>query len=138
MKHLKSKILLMMAMVITILFSITAFAENGIMPRWDYLIMLSADMDVTSYNAATVYAEVDSDSRDVDTLRVTVNLQQFDGGWRNYKTWTETINNNFASIEKNAAIPKGHSYQIEVTAKAYKNGKFLESATETFDYGFYQ
>ena len=138
MKHLKSKILLMMAMVITILFSITAFAENGIMPRWDYLIMLSADMDVTSYNAATVYAEVDSDSRDVDTLKVTVNLQQFDGGWRNYKTWTETINNNFASIEKNAAITKGYSYQIEVTAKAYKNGKFLESATETFDYGFYQ
>ena len=85
MKHLKSKILLMMAMVITILFSITAFAENGIMPRWYYLIMLSADMDVTSYNAATVYAEVDSDSRDVDTLKVTVNLQQFDGGWRNYK-----------------------------------------------------
>lgn len=128
----------MLAMVITILSSVTAFAGNGIAPHWDYLMMMTADMDVTSYNAATVYAEVDSDSRDVDTLKVTVKLQQFDGGWNNYKTWTETINNNFASVEKKTAIPKGYSYQIEVTAKAYKNGKFLESATEVFDYGFYQ
>lgn len=138
MKHLKSQFLLMMAVVITILFSITAFAENGIMPRWDYLIMLSADMDVTSYNAATVHAEVDSDSRDVDTLKVTVKLQQFNGGWKDYKTWTVDVDDSFATIKKQTAIPKGYSYQIELTAKAYKNGKFLESATETFDYGFYQ
>ena len=138
MKYLKARFLLILAMVLTILFSITALASNGIAPHWSYLMMMSADMDVTSYNAATVYAEVDSDSRDVDSLKVTIKLQQFNGGWKDYRTWTETVNDSFAMIEKNAAIPKGYSYQIEVTAKAYKNGKLLESATETFDYGYYQ
>lgn len=138
MKCLKSRFLLMLAMLITILSSITAFAGNGIAPRWDYLMMMSADMDVTSYNAATVHAEVSSDSRDVDELKVTIKLQQFDGGWKDYKTWTVNVDDNFATIKKQTAIPKGYSYQIELTAKAYKNGKFLESATEVFDYGFYQ
>lgn len=138
MKRLKTQILLMLAIVITILFSVTAFAGNGISPHWDYLMMISADMEVTSYNSATVSVDVDSDSRDVDELRVTVKLQQFDGGWKNYKTWTETVKDSLAMFDKKTAIPKGYSYQIEVTAKAYKNGKFLESATEVFDYGFYQ
>lgn len=138
MKHLKSWFLLILAMIIMILSSITAFARNGIVPRWDYLMMMSADMDVTSYNAATVHAEVSSDSRDVDELKVTITIQQFDGGWKDYKTWTVNVDDNFATIKKQTAIPKGYSYQIELTAKAYKNGKFLESATEIFDYGFYQ
>lgn len=138
MKHLKSWFLLILAMIIMILSSITTFARNGIAPRWDYLMMMSADMDVTSYNAATVHAEVSSDSRDVDELKVTIKIQQFDGGWKDYKTWTVNVDDNFATIKKQTAIPKGYSYQIELTAKAYKNGKFLESATEVFDYGFYQ
>lgn len=138
MKHLKFRGLLMLAMMITILSSITAFAGNGIAPHWDYLMMMSADMQVTSYNSATVSVEVDSDDRDVDELRITVNLQQFNGGWKNYETWTKTVKDSAAMFKKYTAIPKGYSYQIEVTVKAYKNGKFLESATEVFDYGFYQ
>lgn len=138
MKYLKSQVLLMMAIVITILFSITAFADSGIAPHWDYLVMISADMEVNSYNSATISVDADSDGEDVDEMRITVNLQQFDGGWQNYKTWTQTVKSSAAMITKKAAIPKGYSYQIEVTVKAYKNGKFLESATEVFDYGFYQ
>lgn len=138
MKHLKSQILLALAILVTVFSSIAAFADDGIAPHWDYLVMISAGMDVNSYNSATVSVDVDSDGTDVDELRITVNLQKFDGGWKNHKTWTETVKNNAAMFTKKTAIPKGYSYQIEVTAKAYKNGKFLESATETFSYGFYQ
>lgn len=138
MKHLRFRGLLILAILVTILSSVTAFAGNGIVPHWDYLVMISADMEVNNYNSATVSVDVYSDSNDVDELRITVKLQQFDGGWSNYKTWTETIKDSSAMFDKKAAIPKGYSYQIEVTAKAYKNGKFLESATEVFDYGFYQ
>lgn len=138
MKHLKSQFLLILAIIVTIFSSITAFANGGIAPHWDYLVMISADMEVTSYNSAKVSVDVDSDATDVDELRITVNLQQFNGGWHNYKTWTETVKDSYAMFDKKTAIPKGYSYQVEVTAKAYKNGKFLESATETFDYGYYQ
>ncbi len=138
MKRLKSQILLMMAIVMVILSSISAFANDGIAPHWSYLWMISADMNVTSYNAATVHVEASADPTEADELKVTIKLQQFDGDWKNYKTWTEDVKDDFATIKKQTAIPKGYSYQIEVTVKAYKNGKFLESATEVFDYGFYQ
>lgn len=140
MKHLKSQISLCMVIVIVILSSITAFAKdnNGIAPHWSYLWMISADMDVTDYNAATVYVEASSDSSDTDSLKVITRLQRFDGGWKTYKSWTDNVDDNFATLEKYTAIPKGYSYRIQVTVSTYKNGKFLESATENFDYGFYQ
>ena len=80
MKYLKSQVLFMMAIVITILLSITAFADGGIAPRWDYLVMISAGMEVNSYNSATISVDADSDGEDVDEMRITVNLQQFNGG----------------------------------------------------------
>lgn len=138
MKRIKSQILLILVILVTVFSSIVALANDGITPRWDYLVMISADMEVNSYNSATVSVVADSDGSDVDELKITVKLQQFNGGWQDYKTWTETVENSIAMFKKKAAIPKGYSYQIEVTVKAYKNGKFLESATETFDYGFYQ
>lgn len=138
MKYLKSQFLLALAILVTVFVSLTAFANDGISPHWSYLSMISADMEVNSYNSATVSVEADSVASDVDELRITVNLQQFNGGWKNYETWTKTVKDSAAMFKKYTAIPKGYSYQIEVTVKAYKNGKFLESATEVFDYGFYQ
>lgn len=138
MKCLKSQFLLTLAMLLIIFSSLTAFADDGISPHWSYLSMISADMEVDSYNSATVSVEADSVASDVDELRITVYLQQFNGGWHNYDTWTKTVKDSAAMFKKYTAIPKGYSYQIKVTVKAYKNGKFLESATETFDYGYYQ
>lgn len=118
--------------------SISAFANDGIVPRWSYLWMISADLDVDDYNSATVSVEASSDPTDTDSLKVTTKLQQFNGGWKTYKSWTDNIDDSFAMIEKYTAIPKGYSYRIQVTVSTYKNGKFLESATENFEYGFYQ
>lgn len=138
MKGLKSQFLLVLAIVITMMSSISAFANDGIVPRWSYLWMISADLDVDDYNSATVSVEASSDPTDTDSLKVTTKLQQFNGGWKTYKSWTDNIDDSFAMIEKYTAIPKGYSYRIQVTVSTYKNGKFLESATENFDYGFYQ
>ena len=138
MKGLKSQFLLVLAIEITMMSSISAFANDGIVPRWSYLWMISADLDVDDYNSATVSVEASSDPTDTDSLKVTTKLQQFNGGWKTYKSWTDNIDDSFAMIEKYTAIPKGYSYRIQVTVSTYKNGKFLESATENFEYGFYQ
>ena len=138
MKGLKSQFLLVLAIVITMMSSISAFANDGIVPRWSYLWMISADLDVDDYNSATVSVEASRDPTDTDSLKVTTKLQQFNGGWKTYKSWTDNIDDSFAMIEKYTAIPKGYSYRIQVTVSTYKNGKFLESATENFEYGFYQ
>ena len=84
-------------LVITIFSSVTAFANDGIAPRWSYLWMISADMQVTDYNAATISVEASSDSTDTDSLKVVTKLQQFNGGWKTYKSWTDNIDDNFAN-----------------------------------------
>ena len=64
-------------------------------------------------------------------------LQQYDGGWKTIKSWEESEDDYVISFEKNYGVYKNYSYQIKLTAKAYKDGSLLESATEYFPYGYY-
>lgn len=137
MKHLKSRVLLFLVMVIGILSSITAFAENGIAPHWSYIMMVSADMEVNDYNYAEIEVMASCDPDDADSMKVTLKLQQYDGGWKTIQTWTENINGTTALFTKSTGIPKGYSYRNQVTAKAYKGSKLLETVTENFNYGYY-
>lgn len=137
MKYLKSRVLLLMVMVIGILSSITAFAGNGIAPHWSYMMMISADMEVNDYNYAVIDVMASCDPDDADSMKVTLKLQQYDGGWKTIKTWTETINDTSGGFLKDYAIYKGYSYRNQVTVRAYKGSKLLETVTENFDYGYY-
>lgn len=137
MKRFKSKILLLMVMVIGILSSVVAFAEDGIAPHWSYMWMVSADMEVNDYNYAEIDVMASCDPDDADSMKVTLKLQQYDNGWKTIKTWTETINDTSGGFTKSAGIPKGYSYRNQVTVKAYKGSKLLETVTENFSYGYY-
>lgn len=137
MKRLKSRILLLMVMVIGILSSVTAFADNGIVPHWSYMMMISADMDVNDYNYAVIDVMASCDPDDADSMKITLKLQKYDGGWKTTDTWTETINDTSGGFTKSTGIPKGYSYRNQVTVKAYKGSKLLETVTENFDYGYY-
>lgn len=137
MKHLKSRVLLLLVMVVGILSTITAFAENGIAPHWSYMMMVSADMVVNDYNYAEIDVAASCDPDDADSMKVVLKLQQYDGGWKTIKTWTEKIDDTTALFTKSAGIPKGYSYRNQVTASAYKGSKLLETVTENFNYGYY-
>lgn len=137
MKRFQTRLLLVLAMVMVILSTITAFADNGIAPHWSYMMMITAGMEVNDYNYAEIDVTCSCDPDDADSMKVTLKLQQYDGGWKTIKTWTETVNNTTAWFTKSAGIPKGYSYRNQVTAKAYKGSKLLETVTENFDYGYY-
>ena len=54
------------------------------------------DSSVTGYSGITTKIEI------------YFYLQQYyDGGWKNYKTWKDTINDNYAVVEHTYAVPKG-------------------------------
>lgn len=139
MKHFKSRFLLVLAVMIAMLSSITAFAKDngGIAPHWSYLMMISGNLEVDDYNSARVSVAATSDPSDTDSLKIVTRLQQYDGGWKNYETWTDNVSDPDALLEYYTAIPKGYSYRVRVTVSTYKNGKLLESATENFNYGYY-
>lgn len=137
MKRFKTRILLLMVMVIGILSSVAAFAEDGIAPHWSYMWMVSAYMDVNDYNYAEIDVSCSCDPDDADSMKVTLKLQQYNGGWKTIETWNETINNTSGGFLKSTGIPKGYSYRNQVTVKAYKGSKLLETVTENFDYGYY-
>lgn len=109
---------------------------NGVTPRWDYLVMMSAGMEIDN-NKALITVCCESNYKEVDKMVVKCELQQYDGGWKTIKSWQETENDWTILFEKTYGVYKNYSYQIKLTAKAYKDGSLLESATEYFPYGYY-
>ncbi len=119
-----------------LLISFTATATPRIDPRWDYLIYISGFIDISN-NKASIEVSADADPTDVDKIKATCSLQRLDGSWKTLKTWTETDNSSSILYEKTYGVYSGYNYRLKITVYAYKDGKLLESATEYFDYGYY-
>lgn len=49
---------------------------------------------------------------------ITVELQQYNGGWSTIKTWSDS-NSNFVSISDDYYVTKGYNYRLKLTHKAY-------------------
>lgn len=117
----------------------TAYASALVVPspRWSYITMISADMEVDDWNAAQISVICNSDIFDTNRLKVKCELQQLNGSWKTIKTWTEENDDSTISFDKEWAIAKNYSYRLRVTVSAYKDSKLLETVTENFDYGYY-
>ena len=137
MKKSKVKKILVIVMAITLLCSFTVNAAPRINPLWDYLIAISASIDISDNNIAYIEVDADADGIDVDKMKATCSLQKLDGSWKTIKTWTETESGRTILYDKTYGVYSGYSYRLKVTVSAYKGNKLLESATEYFDYGYY-
>lgn len=124
------------ALTFILLFAFTANAEPRIDPRWSYLTSISAYIDISD-NIASIEISADSDPNDVDKIKATCSLQRLDGSWKTIKTWTETDNSASILYDKTYAVYTGYSYRLKITVSVYNNNKLLESATEYYDYGYY-
>ncbi len=106
--------------------------------RWSYLTMIRGSMKVDDKNIVKISVACDSDAFDTDKIEAKCELQQLDGSWKTIKTWREENNSSCLLYHKEWAIAKNYSYRLKVTAYTYKDSVLLESATEYFDYGYYQ
>lgn len=137
MKNMFKKAIVTFVVAVTMVscLAFTAFAGT---PRWSHWTMLSGEIVIKSENKALISVVCDCSSAEANKVKVTTELQQFDGSWKTIKSWTESRDSTGFLMEKTYGIAKGYSYRLKVTARAYKDTKLLETVTETFDYGYYQ
>ena len=107
-------------------------------PRWSYLNMIRVSMKVDDKNITKISVACSSHAFNTDKIAAKCELQQLDGSWKTIKTWKEENNGTDLLYHKEWAIAKNYSYRLKVTAYTYKDSVLLESATEYFDYGYYQ
>ncbi len=113
-------------------------AQHGIMPLWDYVIMIAANMDISSSGWTDVFVDIGCDRNSVNKITALIEVQRLENrSWKTVKSWTETSNSSTLAVDKATAVYKGYNYRLKVTVSAYYSSTLLEKVTETFDYGFY-
>lgn len=137
MKSMVRKVVVSFIVAVSIIscISMTAFAGA---PRWSHWTMLTGDIEIVSDNACLITVICDCSAREADNVKITCELQQYNGSWKTIKSWSKSVDETSISLEKNYAIAKNYSYRLKVTAKAYKGTKLLETVTSYFEYGYYQ
>lgn len=113
-------------------------AKMGVVPRWDYIMTMAADLEIEDSGWATVTVSVISDYSEVSKLKLKTDLQMLENAkWKTLKSWSETEDSSTILYQKNYAVAKGHRYRLKLTAYAYDGGTLLEQVTETYDYGIF-
>lgn len=137
MKRLKRNVVMILTAVLVVLAAIPVYASTST-PRWSYLTMMTAYMDVNDYGYAQVSVTCDATGTGVDKIKTKCELQQLDGSWKTIKKWEVTEEDYITKYTKSYGIKKNYSYRIKVTAYMYVDSKLVETVTETFDQGYYQ
>lgn len=140
MKHFMKKFLVSFTAVVVVAASATAYAAtaDGPTPRWTYMTMIRAGMDVDGKNIASISVTCDGDYAQVNKIKAKCELQQLKDSWKTIKTWTEENDGSIIMYSKSYAVAKKYSYRLKVTAYVYKDGKLLETVMQDFDCGYYQ
>ena len=88
MKREKKVLFVILVMIVLTVWTVPAFAAL----RWDYLMTMGGNLDFEDNNVVYVDVMSDADVNDVDKMTLKCELQQYKGGWKTIKTWTETRN----------------------------------------------
>lgn len=138
MKKIKKLLLLSLSLILILAFSLSAYAETRMLPRWNYLLSISADLDINSLGVATVDVTCNANASTINEMKATIAVQRFENGsWKTVKSWTTSDQDASIYFTKSCAVYKNYSYRVKVTAKAYANGSLKETVTQDFDFGYY-
>lgn len=107
---------------------ITSNEENGnIDNRSPFFIAISSDSRGLELGfGGQLICSADTVVRNGYTAKVTVELQQDDGGWSTIKTWTDTYDD-FAVVDGRYYVAKGYDYRLKVSHQAYKGSTLIET-----------
>lgn len=113
-------------------------SKDGVMPIWDYVILISADMTISDSGWTDVHVYSACEYGEVNKIKIKIEVQRLENSsWKTVKTWTESRDSSSNIIEKETAVYKGYSYRLRVTTYAYYDNTLLEQVTENFNYGYY-
>ena len=134
----KAKSAVSIVIVLTLL--VVSASAAVIQPRWTYIASIVCSLGISDSGYATLYGGGSAPSPDVNKVKVIVKLQQFKNSkWETLNTWTATASGWSARTStKTWPVAHGYSYRLYVTLEAYNGNTLLESASQPYNYGFFQ
>ena len=128
MKKIVSLALVTVLLFMMVVPASAANADNTVQPRWTYLNIIDAGLDINWLGIATCEGNVLAYGN--TTVKVVVRLQQqTDSGWSTLKTWSDTDTGS-AYASGIYAVHSGYTYRVSVIAYAYDaNGNLLETGS---------
>lgn len=139
------KVVTMTAILVMCLNTTPIFAESNnvrvihdnevVMPMNVAITLTSNNLELGSAGKLTCEGRTDVQSG--YTAGVTMELQQYDAGWRTIKTWSNSTLRSVA-LEETHYVSSGHSYRLKLTHTAYNSsGTLVETITKYSDVVYY-
>lgn len=92
--------------------------------RWSYTSSTTEDLYISSSGTATMTSSVTGYSN-VTKIEIYFYLQQYDGAWKNLKTYKDTVYNTYAVKEHvYSGLPKGYKYRLRCTYYVYSGKSY--------------
>ena len=87
--------------------------------RWSYTGSTSEGLSIKSGGTATMTSTVDGIPGTTTKIIIYFYLQQYDDGWKNYKTYRDEVSSWYAVKEHSYSVPKGYKYRLRCTYYIY-------------------
>jgi len=105
----------------------TDFVEGGRKPsefstRMTYIGNVYTSLSISSKGKSNSYASMNAYS-EVDKVRISMYLQQYDSGWKTVKNWAQDFTGTYGSLSKDWYVKRGHDYRVLTYFYAYDGSK---------------
>lgn len=105
--------------------------------RWSYTSSCSQNLYINSSGTATMTSAVTGYSGVTTKIEIYFYLQQYDGAWKNVKTYKDTVEGSYAVKEHvYSGLSKGYKYRMRCTYYVY-SGKSYDYFMEYTDEQYY-
>ncbi|MBB5263451.1 hypothetical protein HNP82_000545 [Catenibacillus scindens] len=105
--------------------------------RWSYTSSYTLDMGIEN-GTAIMDATVTGYSGITTKIEIYFYLQQYyDGGWKNYKTWKDTVNDDYAVVEHTYSVPKGYKYRLRCSYYVYSGRSYDHFMDYSYEVNYY-
>lgn len=102
--------------------------------RWSYTSSTSEGLTISSNGTATMSSSVIGFSN-VTKIEIYFYLQQYDGAWKNVKTYKDTVYDRYAAKEHTYSVSKGYKYRLRCSYYVYSGSSydhFMEYTSEKY------
>ena len=94
------------------------------LPRWDYTSTTFTIFNIEPSGQAVCIGAVDGYQGITTQIKITLQLQQYSGGWNTYITYSQTFYDYSAELEKTRAVAAGYDYRLKATYRVYSGDDY--------------
>ena len=116
--------------------NVRAIPDNEVITPMNIVITKTLN-DLELGSAGKLTCEGQTNVQSGYTAGLTMELQQYDAGWRTIKTWNGSASRSVA-LEETHSVSSGYNYRLKLTHTAYNSsGTLVETITKYSDVVYY-